>query len=214
MITKPKVEEESTMIIGGLTPLNEKVILLCGMLIATLFFALLPFKLLSWTRQNTKWKIVVSMASCFSGGVFIAACILDLFPDVHEAMDRVLDEIEKVSGQKIDYPAAGFVICVGFFIVLIIEQVILSCKESWAHPFETDMNGETTSLLHEDLQRDHSHQDHQISNSNGYGSTNSNSGVISGLSSIDDENSGTINILDQTHNHDHMGDVFQHSTLR
>lgn len=100
MITKPKVQEESTMIIGGLTPLNEKVILLCGMLIATLFFALLPFKLLSWTRQNTKWKIVVSLASCFSGGVFIAACILDLFPDVHEAMNRVLDEIEKVSGQK------------------------------------------------------------------------------------------------------------------
>ena len=213
MITKPKVEEESTMIIGGLTPLNEKIILLCGMLIATLFFALLPFKLLSWTRQNTKWKIVVSMASCFSGGVFIAACILDLFPDVHEAMDRVLDEIEKVSGQKIDYPAAGFVICVGFFIVLIIEQIILSCKESWySQPFETNMSGETTSLLHEqDLHGDHSHQDHQISNS-GYGSTGSN-GAISGLSSIEDENAG-INLLDQTHNHDHMGDVFQHSTLR
>ena len=192
LIPIPKIIQEDSTIIGGISQLDEKIILLCGMVIATLFFALLPFKLLSWTRQNTKWKIVVSLASCFSGGVFIAACILDLFPDVHEAMDRVLKEIKKETGQTIDYPAAGFVICVGFFIVLIIEQVILSCKESWAHPFETDMNGETTSLLHEDLHRDHSHQDHQISNSNGYGSTNSNSGVISGLSSIDDENSGTI----------------------
>lgn len=97
--------------------------------------------------------------------------------------------------------------------MLIIEQIILSCKESWySQPFETNMSGETTSLLHEqDLHRDHSHQDHQISNS-GYGSTHSN-GAISGLSSIEDENAG-INLLDQTHNHDHMGDVFQHSTLR
>ena len=198
------------------TPFHEKIILLCTMLMSTLIFALLPFKLLEKTRQNSKWKNVVSLASCFSGGVFIGACILDLFPDVHEAMNRVLDEIEKVSGQKIDYPAAGFVICVGFFIVLIIEQIILSCKESWySQPFETNMSGETTSLLHEqDLHRDHSHQDHQISNS-GYGSTSgsASNGAISGLSSIEDENAG-INLLDQTHNHDHMGDVFQHSTLR
>ena len=155
LISKPKIIQKESTIIGGMTPLDEKIILLFGMLIATLFFALLPFKLLAWTRQNTKWKVVVSLASCFSGGVFIAACILDLFPDVHEAMNRVLDEIEKVTGQTIDYPAAGFVICVGFFIVLIIEQIILSCKESWSHPFETNMSGETTSLLHEDLHRDH-----------------------------------------------------------
>ena len=76
------------------TPFHEKIILLCTMLMATLIFALLPFKLLEKTRQNSKWKNVVSFASCFSGGVFIGACILDLFPDVHEAMDRVLDEIE------------------------------------------------------------------------------------------------------------------------
>ena len=49
-------------------------------------------------------------------------------------MNHVLDEIEEKYHTKIDYPVAGFVICCGFFLVLIIEQIILECKESWQKP--------------------------------------------------------------------------------
>ena len=59
----------------------------------------------------------------------MAACILDLFPDVFEAVDKALDEIEKVYGVKIEYPVAGFVICMGFFLVLIVEQSVLACQK-------------------------------------------------------------------------------------
>ena len=182
------------------TPFHEKIILLCTMLMSTLIFALLPFKLLEKTRQNSKWKKVVSLASCFSGGVFIGACILDLFPDVHEAIDRVLDEIENEDGDKIDFPVAGFVICIGFFMVLTLEQTVLSCKESWSssssEPFSINSNTGTGNapLIHED----HLREDHQVDANHG-----SHADVIPGS-----------NDLDQTHQHDHMEDVLQHSTMR
>ena len=53
------------------------------------------------------------------------------FPDVHEAFDHVLDEIEAVYHTKVDYPVAEFIICFGFFVVLILEQIVLDCKEGW-----------------------------------------------------------------------------------
>ena len=116
----------------GLPPPKEKIILSMVMLVITALFAPVPFKLSKWTNRSSKWKKAVSMASCFSGGVFMAACILDLFPDVFEAVDKALDEIEKVYGVKIEYPVAGFVICIGFFLVLIVEQSVLTCQESWS----------------------------------------------------------------------------------
>lgn len=109
-------------------PVTEKLIILIGMFIATAVFAMLPFKLVGSSNLSSKWRTFVSLCSCFSGGVFVAACILDLFPDVHEAMDHVLDEIERQYNTKVDYPVAGFVICFGFFLVLIVEQIVLAYK--------------------------------------------------------------------------------------
>lgn len=126
------VENDFKMLFGtGLGNVYEKLIILVGMFVATLTFAMLPFKLVGSTRLSAKSKKAVSFASCFSGGVFIAACLLDLFPDVHEAIDHVLDEIEDVYQTKIDYPVAEFVIVLGFFVVLILEQVVLDFKEKW-----------------------------------------------------------------------------------
>ena len=178
------------------TPFDEKIILLCTMLMATLIFALLPFKLLEKTRQNSKWKTAVSLASCFSGGVFIGACILDLFPDVHEAFDQVLEEIENDYGTKIDFPVAGFAICIGFFMVLALEQFVLTWKESWSTSTinaTTNGNG-NTPLIHN---QDHLHEDHQIDQ----GSDGSHTAVIPGAHH-------------HHHEHDHLEGVLQHSTMR
>ena len=108
-------------------PVTEKLIILVGMFIATAVFALLPFKLVG-NANSSRMRTFISLCSCFSGGVFLAACILDLFPDVHEAIDHVLDEIEKQYNTTIDYPVAGFVICFGFFTVLIVEQMVVEYK--------------------------------------------------------------------------------------
>jgi hypothetical protein len=38
---------------------------------------------------SARWKLIISFSSCFAGGVFIAACLLDLLPDVEEKIDQV-----------------------------------------------------------------------------------------------------------------------------
>jgi hypothetical protein len=85
---------------------GEKFIILVGMFIATLSFGILPIRILllnlSTNRlhagtneesvtlseqqrhrnknRSRRWKNAISYANCFSGGVFVAACLLDLFP--------------------------------------------------------------------------------------------------------------------------------------
>ena len=86
---------------------GEKGIILVGMFIATLSFGILPIRILflnlpsssrNSERENQenetisvqerhrkesrarRWKTLISFANCFSGGVFVAACLLDLFP--------------------------------------------------------------------------------------------------------------------------------------
>ena len=49
---------------------------------------------------------------------------LHLLPEIAEEMDTAFDELFH---EEQDYPFAYFVVCVGFLIVLIIEQVVLSC---------------------------------------------------------------------------------------
>ena len=45
-----------------------------------------------------RWRLVISFASCFAGGVFIAACLLDLLPDVEEKIQQVSHCCEKPWG--------------------------------------------------------------------------------------------------------------------
>ena len=118
---------------------------------------------------------------------------MDLFPDVHEAFDRVLEEIENDYGTKIDFPVAGFAICFGFFMVLALEQFVLTWKESWSTSTTTAGNG-NTPLIHD---QDHFHEDHQIDQ----GSDGSHTAVIPGAHH-------------HHHEHDHLEGVLQHSTMR
>ena len=68
---------------------------------------------------------MISFSSCFAGGVFIAACLLDLLPDVEESFKKVLEEIKDQYKVGFDYPVAQFVIVFGFFVILTIEQTVL-----------------------------------------------------------------------------------------
>ena len=39
--------------------------------------------------KNLRWETLISLLSCFSGGVFIGACFLDLIPDVDGIFQQV-----------------------------------------------------------------------------------------------------------------------------
>lgn len=211
-------------------PVTEKLVILCGMFVATLTFGLLPVKLVgsSAREMRSKWRTVVTMSSCFSGGVFIAACLLDLFPDVREAIDHVLDEIEIRYHTKVDYPVAEFVIVLGFFMVLIVEQVVLNYRERWQEDnnaagrvvpvqIQDDPNGNNEDL---DTERSplrlHGGQQRRRYGSapeqqRGIETGNEDTASISGISSID---GGDHRHHEHDHHHDHVGGVFEHSTLR
>ncbi len=105
---------------------QEKAFIVVGMFAITLVFGFLPRALLAPERRaDPRWRRAVSALSCFSGGVFVGACLLDLFPAVRESVDRVLDEIEAAYHTRVDYPVAEFVIVLGFFLVLLAEQIVL-----------------------------------------------------------------------------------------
>ena len=79
----------------GVGLVTEKVITLLAMAAITFLFGMLPYKLLGQLRHNrdsgsrARWQTIVSFSSCFSGGVFIAACLLDLLPDIEEKIEEV-----------------------------------------------------------------------------------------------------------------------------
>lgn len=66
---------------------------------------------------------ILGLLNCFSGGVFLGACLLDLFPDVQEMMDSIMVRITS----NFSFPVAEFTVALGFFTVFIVEGVVASC---------------------------------------------------------------------------------------
>jgi len=50
---------------------------------------------------------------------------LHLIPESREKMDEALEEL---LDEEVEYPFTLFVVCVGFLIILIIENIVVSCK--------------------------------------------------------------------------------------
>ena len=75
--------------------LKEKTITILAMAVVTFLGGVLPLKAFSKLRHNShqgsrrRWEVFISLCSCFSGGVFIAACFLDLIPETEELFDEV-----------------------------------------------------------------------------------------------------------------------------
>nr|ACO14718.1 Zinc transporter ZIP1 [Caligus clemensi] len=110
----------------------DKFLVTVGVLASTLIFGFLPKKLAS---LNSAFNSFLTLSSCFSGGVFLAAFFLDLLPDTEEAFRTAVEE----SHLESSFPLPGFVIMVGFFLVLILEQLVLAYKDRHQYeliPFE------------------------------------------------------------------------------
>ncbi|KAF4083014.1 hypothetical protein AMELA_G00135180 [Ameiurus melas] len=101
-----------------------KISALVGLLALTLFFGFIPvrMKFFRVTSGTETHRIIVSFISCFAGGVFLAACLLDIIPDYLSDISAQLQDTD------IDYPLAEFIIACGFFIVLILERLVISCN--------------------------------------------------------------------------------------
>uniref|UniRef100_A0A1A8PV74 Solute carrier family 39 (Zinc transporter), member 1 n=1 Tax=Nothobranchius pienaari TaxID=704102 RepID=A0A1A8PV74_9TELE len=104
--------------------LQVKVGVLFGLLLLTLFFGFIPAKL-QWFRDigTESHRTVLSLISCFAGGVFLAACLLDIIPDYLSDISSELSSLES------SFPLPEFIMAAGFFTVLILEKIVLNCRE-------------------------------------------------------------------------------------
>ncbi|KAM9461241.1 zinc transporter ZIP1 [Clarias gariepinus] len=101
-----------------------KISALVGLLVLTLLFGFIPvqIKFFRQTSGTGLHRTILSLISCFAGGVFLAACLLDIIPDY------LSDISEQLQGADIGYPLPEFIMACGFFIVLILERLVLTCK--------------------------------------------------------------------------------------
>lgn len=69
-------------------------------------------------------RCLLSLISCFAGGVFLATCLLDLLPDYLQSIDEAFSS----AGITLQFPLPEFIMAMGFFLVLVLEQIILTFK--------------------------------------------------------------------------------------
>ncbi|XP_038566281.1 zinc transporter ZIP1-like [Micropterus salmoides] len=68
---------------------------------------------------------LLSLISCFAGGVFLATCLLDLLPDYLQGINEAFSN----TGIILQFPLPEFIMAMGFFLVLVLEQIILAFKD-------------------------------------------------------------------------------------
>ncbi|XP_077570060.1 zinc transporter ZIP1 [Stigmatopora nigra] len=108
--------------------LQVKIGALVALLLLTLIFGFIPARV-KWFRDTNgteTHRTVLSLISCFAGGVFLAACLLDIIPDYLEDINAVLES----NMIETNFPLPEFIMAAGFFTVLILERIVLNCRES------------------------------------------------------------------------------------
>uniref|UniRef100_A0A8C6QRD8 Zinc transporter ZIP1 n=1 Tax=Nannospalax galili TaxID=1026970 RepID=A0A8C6QRD8_NANGA len=106
--------------------------------VLTLLCSLVPVCVLCWPGTNHEASAssqkVLSLISCFAGGGFLATCLLDLLPDYPAAMDEALAALHVT----LHFPLQEFILALGFFPVLVMEQITLAYKEQSGPPYREE----------------------------------------------------------------------------
>lgn len=121
--------------------LQVKIGALVGLLLLTLLFGFIPARV-RWFRDTgtETHRTVLSLISCFAGGVFLSACLLDIIPDYLSDINAELD----ARMIETSFPLPEFIMASGFFMVLIVERIVLNCRET------RRAQGERAPLLSDD----------------------------------------------------------------
>lgn len=107
-----------------------KVVIIFGLFITTLLLGFFPIKLVAYIKKKNSSRIryrrTISILSCYAAGVFLGTCLLDLLPSVRRDLETILRKMHLLSG----FPVSEFVMVFGLFLILVVEQIILSWKEN------------------------------------------------------------------------------------
>ncbi|KAI6208445.1 hypothetical protein M3Y96_00116100 [Aphelenchoides besseyi] len=116
-----------------------------AMFITTAVAGLAPMRLLRFMAKkggaNRRASWVLTLLSCFAGGVFLATCFLDIFPHVNEKYSSHRHDYH----WKYAYPLPEFMACLGFFFVYFVEELSLKVFASSVSSHHGHSHGETTT---------------------------------------------------------------------
>lgn len=112
------------------------MLVLTGLFVMTVLLGLLPLKIVRYVRRRSGisvdlhkqivYRTTISVLNCFAAGVFLATVVLDLLPGVRESLTTALTALNAAT----TFPIAEFVMSFGLFLILGIEQIVLTYKES------------------------------------------------------------------------------------
>ena len=77
-------------------------------------------------RFSQATERIISFCNCMAGGVFIAMCFLGLLPYAKDKTALVLRDLEV----KTDFPVAEFLVVIGFFLIMTIEQSVIAYQDA------------------------------------------------------------------------------------
>lgn len=104
---------------------HAKVISGIVMFFAILFCFLLPIKLtVYFRRRGDNGQYYLDLLACFAGGVFLAAYLIFMAPAVRELLLENL-----MIPYAIEYPIPDMLIGIGFFILLLLNRVVVSLSK-------------------------------------------------------------------------------------
>ena len=102
----------------------------------TFFFGLLPSCVLRCVRTTSaQWRIqkIISHLNCFAGGVFFGTAMLHLLAEAEENMREVFENGNHGNDTASDYPVTETIVSGGFFVILILEVVLLRIMHGVGH---------------------------------------------------------------------------------
>ena len=105
--------------------ITAKILSLILLFLIIFICTILPIWVSKWVeKKGEKGLLVISVLTCFGGGVFLGAYLMHLHPEAR----HILEE-SWLHPSDIEYPVPELIIGAGFFMVLFIEYVIIWYSE-------------------------------------------------------------------------------------
>ncbi|KAM6435645.1 zinc transporter ZIP1 [Liasis olivaceus] len=110
------------------------------LLLVTLLCAFIPlwiFRRPGSAPSNANFgrqRKTLSLVSCFAGGIFLGTCLLDLVPNYLSSINEALNDLRIT----LHFPLQEFILAMGFFLVLVLEQIVLAYKDPSGSLEETE----------------------------------------------------------------------------
>ncbi|ELU00263.1 hypothetical protein CAPTEDRAFT_229058 [Capitella teleta] len=108
-----------------------QIVFIFVIFIINLVFVLLPLKIIPRDPSRlsgSKAKRIISFCNCFSGGVFLGVCFLQLTPYVNAKLKKVF--LQTDTDLKFCLPTTQCIIILGFFLTQLAEQIVRKVQRS------------------------------------------------------------------------------------